>query len=100
MIHQRLSRNEYETHAKHILEMTQIQLFNKFKDEHSELNLSINTFVQHKPWYVRHIIVCDTSSCCYHVEFELYFDTFLKFGKMFYPNSPIPSIIHVFIFKR
>ena len=52
--------------------MTQIQLFNKFKDEHSELNLSINTFVQQKPWYVRPITIHDT--CCYHVEFELYYD--------------------------
>ena len=42
----RISRNKYEIYPKHILEMTQIQLFNKFKDEHSQLNMSINTFVQ------------------------------------------------------
>ena len=76
--------------------MTQIQLFNKFKDEHSELNLSINTFVQQKPWYVIPITIRDTCCCHYHVEFELYYDTFLWFGKTFWPNSP-PSTIHVFI---
>ena len=78
--------------------MNQIQLFNKFKDEHIEVNLSINTFVQHKPWYVRPITIRDTCCCCYHVEFELYYDTFLHFGKTFWPNSP-PSTIHVFISK-
>ena len=76
--------------------MSQIQLFNKFKDEHSELNLSINTFVQQKPWYVRPITIRDTCCCCYHVEFELYYDTFLQFGKTFWSNSP-PSIIRAFI---
>ena len=45
VIRRRISQNQYEIHPKHILEMTQIQLFNKFKDEHREVNLSINTFV-------------------------------------------------------
>jgi hypothetical protein len=56
--------------------MTQIELFNKFKEEHKEVKISINTFVQQKPWFVRPITVRD--SCCfhYHVEFELYYDTF------------------------
>ena len=76
--------------------MTQIQFFNKFKDEHKELNLSINTFVQQKPWYVRPITIRDTCCCRYHVEFELYYDTFLQFGKTFWSNSP-PSTIHAFI---
>ena len=76
--------------------MSQIKLFNKFKDEQSELNLSINTFVQHNPWYVRPITIHDTCFCRYHVEFELYYDTFLRFGKTFWMNSP-PSIIRAFI---
>ena len=68
--------------------MIQIQLFNKFKDEHREVNFSINTFVQQNPWYVRPITI--------HVEFELYYDTFLRFGKTFWSNSP-PSTIRAFI---
>ena len=76
--------------------MTQIQIFNKFKDEHSELNLSINTFVQQKPLYVRPITIHDTCFCHYHVEFELYDDAFLRFGKTFWLNSP-PSTIRAFI---
>ena len=76
--------------------MTLIQFFNKFKDEHSELNLSINTFVQQKPLYVRPITIHDTCCCRYYVEFELYYDTFLWFGKTSWPNSP-PSTIRAFI---
>jgi hypothetical protein len=31
VLHQRIARNQYEEHTKHILPMTQIELFNKFK---------------------------------------------------------------------
>jgi hypothetical protein len=75
--------------------MTQIDLFNNFK----EAKISINTFVQQKPWFVRPIIVRDTCCCHYHVEFELYYDTFLDFGKTLWPGSPPPSIVRVFISK-
>ena len=75
--------------------MSQIQLFNEFKDEQDEVSLSINTFVQQKPWYVIPISIRDT--CCrYHVYFELYYDTFLWFGKKIWSNSP-PSKIRAFI---
>jgi hypothetical protein len=77
--------------------MTQIELFNKFKEEHKEVKISINTFVQQKPWFVRPIIVCDTCCCHYHVEFELYYDTFLDFGKTLWPSSPPPSTFCAFI---
>jgi hypothetical protein len=39
--------------------------------------------VQQKPWFVRPIIVCDTCCCRYHVEFELYYDTFLDLVKLY-----------------
>ena len=38
----------------------------------------------------------DLSLFMTHVEFELYYDTFLRFGKTFWMNSP-PSIIRAFI---
>ena len=59
VIRRRISQNQYQINTKHILVMTQIQLFNKFKDENREVNLSINTFLQQKPWYVRPIIIHD-----------------------------------------
>ena len=58
--------------------------------------MSINTFLQQKPWYVRPITIRDTCCCRYNVEFELYYDTFLRFGKTFWSNSP-PSTIRAFI---
>ena len=77
--------------------MTQIEFFNKFKEKHKEVKMSINAFVQQKPWFVRSITVHDTCCCCYHVEFELYYDTFLDFGKTLWPGSPPPSTFCVFI---
>jgi hypothetical protein len=71
--------NQYEEHSKHIFPMTQTKLFNKFKEEHKEVKISINTFVQQKPWFVRPITVCDMCCCRYHVEFELHYDTFFGF---------------------
>ena len=42
------------------------------------------------------ITICDTCCCHYPVEFELYYDTFLQFGKKNWSNSP-PSTIRSFI---
>ena len=63
--------------------MTQIGLVNMFKEGHNEVNMSINTFVQQKPWYVKPITICDTCDCHYHVDFELYYDTSLILVKRF-----------------
>ena len=40
-----------------------------------------------------------THTCCchYHVEFELYYDTFPNFGRKVWKDSPPPSTIHDFI---
>jgi hypothetical protein len=64
--------------------MTQVELFNKFKESHHDIDIPINTFVKLKPWYVRPITIHDMCCCHYHVEFELYYDTFLDFGKTFW----------------
>jgi hypothetical protein len=77
--------------------MTQIELFNNFKEENNEVKISINTFVQQKPWFVRPIIVRDNCFCRYHVEFDLYYDSFLGFGKTLWPSSPSPSTFRAFI---
>ena len=53
--------------------------------------------MQQKPWYVRPITIRDTCCCRYHVQFQLYYDTFLEFGKMFWTNSPPPPIVREFI---
>lgn len=95
----RITQNQYEEHAKHILDTAQVELFNKFIEENHGINVSISTYVQQKPWYVKPITVRDTCCSCYHVEFQLYYETFLNFGKTFWKNSLTPSIIHGFICK-
>ena len=97
VMRRRITRNQYEEHEKHFLETTQIELFNKFKEENREIHVSINAFVQQKPWYVKTITVCDTCCCHYLVEFELYYDTFLNFGRKFWKDLPPPSTICDFI---
>ena len=72
-----------QEHPKHFLDTTQIEFFNKFKEENCEIDTSISDFVQQKPWYVKPITICDTCCCHYHVEVQLYYDTFLNFGKRF-----------------
>ena len=93
----RITRNQYEEHENFFLETTQIELFNKFKEENREIHVSISAFVQKKPWYVKPITVHDTCCCRYHVEFQLYYDTFLNFGIFFLKDSPPPSNNHDFI---
>jgi hypothetical protein len=90
---------QYEENPKHILPMTQTELFNNFKEENKEVKISIITFVQQKPRFVRPITFHDTCCFHYHVEFEMYYDTFLDFGKHLWPSSPPPSIFCVFISK-
>ena len=79
------------------METTQIELFNKFKEENRQIHVSLSAFVQQKPWYVKPITVRDTCCCRYHVEFELHYDTFLDFGRKLWKDSPPPSTIHDFI---
>ena len=61
--------------------------------------MSINTFVQQKPWFDKPITIRDTCCCHYHVEFELYYNTFLDFGKTLWSSSPHPSTFRAFIFE-
>ena len=97
VMRRRIARNQYEEHEKHLLETTQIELFNKFKEENRQIQVSLSAFVQQKPWYVKPITVRDTCCCRYHVEFELYYDTFLDFGRTLWKDSPPPSTIREFI---
>ena len=59
-----------------------------------DVNISLNTFVKLKPWYVRPIVVRDTCCCRYHVELELYYETFLDFVMQF---GQITPLLRVFV---
>ena len=49
VLQNRVPQKQYEEHPKHIFPLTQIEFFNKFKEEHTKVKISINTFVQQKP---------------------------------------------------
>ena len=52
-----------------------------------------------KPWYVRPITVQDTCCCRYHVEFQLFYETFVNFGIKYWSNDPPPSSVCEFLSK-
>ena len=75
-----ISKGFYETHAKHITQVSQVELFHNFMESNTDVKVSLSTFVKIKPWYVRPITVQDTCCCRYHVEFQLFYGTFVNFG--------------------
>jgi len=68
----RISKGNYETHAKHITEVTQVEMFKTFMESNVDVKISLTTFLKLKPWYVKPIVVHETCCCRRHVEFELY----------------------------
>jgi hypothetical protein len=58
-----ISRGEYETHARHVTHVTNVELFQKFHESNLDVKITLNTFVKLKPLYVKLIIVCDTICC-------------------------------------
>jgi hypothetical protein len=100
VLQRRIARKQYEEHPKHIFPMTQIELFNNFKEEHKEVKFSINKFVQQKPWFVRPIIVHDTCFCHYHAEFELYYETFFFILVNIYGQFHFLLLHSVFLYMK
>ena len=78
----------HKNHAKHIKEVTQVEMFNNFIESNVDVKISISTFVKLKPWYVRPITVRDTCLCRYHIEFESYYETFVNFSIQYWKNDP------------
>ena len=63
-----------EPHINHLLDITQTELYEKFRNEHRQLNLGKISFEQCKPWYVRINTLRNTCCCRYHVEYEYYYE--------------------------
>ena len=61
--------------------MTGVDLFEEFKESNLGVHISFTMFSKLKPWYIRSNMIWDTCCCRYHVEFQLYFDTFVDFCK-------------------
>ena len=49
----RISRGVREEHQKHLLDISQTELFHKFQDAHRDITIGQRTFEAMKPWYIR-----------------------------------------------
>ena len=72
----RKGSTECEPHVKHFLDTTQTKIYERFKNEHTHLNLGQRSFEKCKPWYVRICIDQNRFCCRYHVEYEYFYDTY------------------------
>ena len=59
-----------EPRVKHFLDMTPTKIYERFRREHTQLNLAQRSFEKCKPWYIRVCIDQNTCCCIYHVEYE------------------------------
>ena len=78
---QRSSKGICKEHCKHVMEMTGVALFKEFKESNLDVQISFTMFSKFKPWYISPNSIRDTCCCRYHVEFQLYYDTFVDFSK-------------------
>ena len=76
MLKLRKGSTECEPHVKHFLDTTQIELYEIFINDHTQLNLGQRSFEKCKPWYVHICIDRNTCYCRYHVEYEYFYDTY------------------------
>ena len=72
----RKGSTEREPHVKHFLDTTQIELYERFRNEHTQLTMGQWSFEKCKPWYVRICIDRNTCYCRYHAEYEYFYDTY------------------------
>ena len=56
-----------EPHVKHFLDTTQIELYERSRNAHTQLNLGQRSFEKCKPWYVCICIDRNTCWCRYHI---------------------------------
>ena len=79
----RMGSRDREPHIKHFLDMTQIELYERFRHEHDELNLGQRAFEKCKPWYVKINTTRNTCFCRYHIEYGYYYDTYIHILHVF-----------------
>ena len=82
----RIGSKDREPHIKHLLDITQTELYERFKNEHKELNLGQRSFEKCKPFYVKINTLRNTCCCRYHVEYEYWYETFLYIRRVLHTN--------------
>jgi hypothetical protein len=72
----RRGSRDHELHINHFLDITQIELYERFITVHSALNLGQRYFHKFKPWHVRINTIRNTCCCRYHkFEYGYHYDT-------------------------
>ena len=82
----RKGSTECEPHFKKFLDTTKTRFYERFKNEHTQLNLGQRSLKKCKPWYVRICIDQNTCCCRYHVEYEYFYDTYKHIFCDFHTN--------------
>ena len=79
------------------MEMIGVALFEEFKESNPGVLISFTMFSKLKPWYIRLNTIQATCCCRYHVEFQLYYDTFVDFCKKHWDGELVPHTVRDFI---
>ena len=79
------------------MEMAEVALFMEFKESNPSVQISFTMFSKLKPWYIRMNTIQYTCCFRYHVEFQLYYDTFVDFCKKHWYGEPTPHTMLDFI---
>ena len=81
-----MGSRDHEPHIKHFLDMTQTELYERFRHEDNELNLGQRSFKKWKPWNVKINATRNTCCCRYHIEYTYYYDTYIHILHVLHNN--------------
>ena len=99
-LRERVGPNDYMTHAKQILEMSQTEVYLQFKSKYPEIKIGQRVFEKCKPFFVKPTSAEDRVSCCCrtHVEARMLFNDCMKFRRavlsqqQFTAEGPQPEV--------
>ena len=79
----RLGPKTYTSHMVHVLEKTQSEVYDDFKQKYPEIKISLRSFENCKPYFVRSVRPTDRQTCCcrYHIELNGVFKSCMRFRK-------------------
>jgi len=86
----RIGPNDYIEHEKQILEKTQTEVYNEFKEKYPNIIMGQRYFEGCKPFFVIPTRTQDRNSCCcrLHVEIQMLFKSCMNFRRKLLANSP------------
>lgn len=79
----RISKNNYISHMKYVLEKTQTECYSEFKSQYPEIKISQRLFEKCRPYFVSPARERHRNTCCcrYHTEIRYVFESCMKFRK-------------------